>query len=395
MDGRFTDADIFTLKGRTQKSRVPLPAHFGITSNSLLYSMVHKLRRRVHAGMYVFVDWRTRHNLHHAWARARISDGKPKLLFPLLGPGQAKDYARKHPRASIGSELVPPQMGLPCVLRLQLCPDPSIRVQWYRTNRLGVNVAVPEQFEKPKNDQDLDSAETDTKDEGTGTEELKVAGEKENRDYSAVDTGAILHIRSFKRRDEGDYFAVVSNNYGAITTTSVSMLLPEPPCFVTEPQSTSVKLQEEVVLRAVAMGSPPIRYTWYRDGLPFLGGSSQILNFQSFSVRDAGQYFCKAANVGGEACTAMIVMTIEEDSDAEDADGFGGELSLKKIESDQKKKEKKAYGTKEENTRIGKDSNKNKHLNPVWLQEANEEHALQKLLAKRRKEEQEEEGDYM
>lgn len=385
---RFRDADIFTIKGKSQKHRVPMPAHFGMTSNLLLYSMIHKLRKRVDNGTYVFVDWRTRHHLHHAWARARLSYGIPKLILPLLGPGQAVEYAKKHPGQNVGAELTPPQHGMPCVLRVTLRPDPSIRVQWYRTNRLGINVPVPEY--NLLGDGSMGAsyskyADDEAGGEDTGSGEVKEEGEKENREYSAVDSGAIMHIRSFKRRDEGDYHAEISNNYGTVTTNTVSMYLPEPPCFVVEPVSTSVKLQEEVVLRAVAMGSPPIVYTWYRNGLAFLGGSSQILNFQSFAAADAGEYFCKAVNSGGEARTDTIMMIIEEDSDADDDEGYGGELSLKKIQSDQKKKQKATYGDEEENTRVGKDSNKNKHLNPVWRQEADEERALQKLLAKRKK----------
>ena len=130
------------------------------------------VRRRVDADVYVFVDWRTRHALHFAWARARISGGKPKLLYPLLGPGQATNYARSHglSLAEVGTELASPQYNMPCVLRLNLKPDPSIRVQWYRTNRHGIGVPVPEHIGK------TDRA-------AVAGRVVKREGEQENKEY--------------------------------------------------------------------------------------------------------------------------------------------------------------------------------------------------------------------
>jgi hypothetical protein len=174
--------------------------------------------------VHVFVDWRTRHALHSAWARGRVAGGRPKLLFPLLGPGQAAAYARRKNRGGGGGggghtreelarvELVAPQMGMPCVLRLHLRPDPSIRVQWFRTNRHGIAVPVPEQLAPalalalaPGAVSAAAAPAAAAAPFGGGLlAEREMGGGGENREYSAVETGAILHIRSFKRRDEGE-----------------------------------------------------------------------------------------------------------------------------------------------------------------------------------------------
>jgi hypothetical protein len=75
---------------------------------------------------------------------------------------------------------------------------------------------------------------------------------------------ASLEWNDFRRQNEGEYTVVTSNNFGAIAADPISFVLPEPPTFMDMPPPIMEgALYDEMVLRAVALGTPPIDYTWY------------------------------------------------------------------------------------------------------------------------------------
>ncbi len=88
------------------------------------------------------------------------------------------------------------------------------------------------------------------------------------------------------------------------------------PSFESIPDARALNGGETLTLSAPALGSPPLRYRWHRDGFPVLdgigtgGASSPTLTVQQISPDKAGVYTCTVTGPGGTITTPPIVVAV-------------------------------------------------------------------------------------
>ncbi len=103
--------------------------------------------------------------------------------------------------------------------------------------------------------------------------------------------------------DFGDYFVVVSNGFGAVTSTA-TRLQPgaSPPVVVRNTTSIPIAFPgDDVLLRSTVSGSATLRLQWYRDRVAIPGQNQSTLLLPSVQTSDSAWYELVAQNPLGEA----------------------------------------------------------------------------------------------
>ena len=127
-------------------------------------------------------------------------------------------------------------------------------------------------------------------------------------------TEALLIIPSVTPADAGSYFIVATNAFGAVTSAPVSLTVEAPvsPQFVLQPQSDHVYAGQYVGLQVAAVGTPPLNYQWFHDGVAVPGATSASLVLPNFSTNDAGTYLVKVSNETESATSLAATLTLAD-----------------------------------------------------------------------------------
>lgn len=85
------------------------------------------------------------------------------------------------------------------------------------------------------------------------------------------------------------------------THTTVTVINPEVPVIVDEPEDREVGLFMGVNLTCEATGQPLPTYSWFRDGVFLVNTSDSVLFIHEARPEDRGLYTCIATNVQGSS----------------------------------------------------------------------------------------------
>ena len=126
----------------------------------------------------------------------------------------------------------------------------------------------------------------------------------------AVIPGAIHPALDLPQVVAGAYRARVSNTYGTTSSRTATVTVPTPPAITTDPAARSVSANGSTTFTAVATGSAPLAYQWFRDGAILAGATSASLTRASLTTADAGSYALRVTNAAGEAWTSGAALTV-------------------------------------------------------------------------------------
>jgi alpha-tubulin suppressor-like RCC1 family protein/outer membrane protein assembly factor BamB len=137
-------------------------------------------------------------------------------------------------------------------------------------------------------------------------------------------TNVVVQIENAQRDNVGPYFAVVTNAFGAatstvgylvVTNTNGDVLTPtNPPGIVTQPESRTVQFGSNVSFSVVVTGAPPLAYQWFfnSNAIPALSNSTATnatLVLTNVSSSNAGPYFVVVTNSFGSVTSAVATLT--------------------------------------------------------------------------------------
>ena len=118
-------------------------------------------------------------------------------------------------------------------------------------------------------------------------------------EYSAVQPG-----------HAGDYFAVVSNAFGAATSDVATVMVLDPqPVITLHPTNRSAWAGESVTIEVQATGRPPLNYQWFFNSAP-LTNAGPTLNWPAVQTEDAGGYFTVVANTSGAVTSDVATVSV-------------------------------------------------------------------------------------
>jgi len=109
-----------------------------------------------------------------------------------------------------------------------------------------------------------------------------------------------LNISNVQPGDAGRYYAVVSNSYGAITSSVAALsVMIIPPSITLNPLGRSVPPGLPTSFTAAASGSPPVQYQWQLNGVDIPNATSSIYSISAVGTNDLGSYHLVATNFSG------------------------------------------------------------------------------------------------
>jgi hypothetical protein len=82
------------------------------------------------------------------------------------------------------------------------------------------------------------------------------------------------------------------------------------PAFTRHPTNRTVVVGNNFVLSAVAAGSPPIRYQWYKNGNPINAATNATYTVAYAQTSHTGSYSVTASNLGGSVASSNAQVTV-------------------------------------------------------------------------------------
>ena len=114
--------------------------------------------------------------------------------------------------------------------------------------------------------------------------------------------------------DGGSYYAIVSNLFGSVSSSLITLEIYYLPYFITQPISKTVTTGANTSLTAVAAGYPTPTYQWQKDeGFGFLNlpaPSSDSILILNNNVTTGWQYRCVATNAAGSTDSGIATITV-------------------------------------------------------------------------------------
>lgn len=133
-------------------------------------------------------------------------------------------------------------------------------------------------------------------------------------------TNATLVLNPAATNDAStDYYVVVSNQFGAVTSSVVSLTVFGAPLFTSEPinftHTNNILLFSNATptFKVTTFGAQPLYYQWYTNGVPATASATNLANFTLPAVQLGGagptNFFCVASNFLGTATNNAVTVT--------------------------------------------------------------------------------------
>jgi hypothetical protein len=126
-------------------------------------------------------------------------------------------------------------------------------------------------------------------------------------------TNSLLWLTNVQPSLAGMFHAIVWNPVGSVTSSPALLSVdttPRAPQIVLEPASLHQLAGSYVTLRTGAIGSPPMRYQWRRNGTNLIGATNSILSLIPLQAEHAGQYEVFVENDRGSALSLPANVSI-------------------------------------------------------------------------------------
>jgi hypothetical protein len=121
-----------------------------------------------------------------------------------------------------------------------------------------------------------------------------------------VSTESVFYSESADNELAGDYYCILSNTCGIISTDTINinvLMLPE---ITSQPESADICAGNPMLLSVESEGSEPMSYMWYRNGFALTSEVSAELYYEESSIANTGEYFCMIYN----ACATIYSDTV-------------------------------------------------------------------------------------
>ena len=128
-------------------------------------------------------------------------------------------------------------------------------------------------------------------------------------------TSDTLTIPNVQVANAGNYFVVISNFVGTITSSNAVLSVNTnsmPPVFTVQPVPLAVVVDDAGSFTATAVGTDPISYQWMKDGVPIPGANATTFNIANAQLTDAAAYAVVASNAFGSVISDTATLTVGE-----------------------------------------------------------------------------------
>jgi uncharacterized delta-60 repeat protein len=125
----------------------------------------------------------------------------------------------------------------------------------------------------------------------------------------AGSTSDTLVLSQVSKSDEGGYSTVLTNASGSVTS-SVAMLTVIDPRITQQPVGVVRSVGGSATFNATAVGTPPLSYQWYHDGVAVPGATASSLSLNNLTAAEAGMYTVVVSNPDGSTTSNPALLTV-------------------------------------------------------------------------------------
>lgn len=126
----------------------------------------------------------------------------------------------------------------------------------------------------------------------------------------AGQTNYFLSLNNIQTSQQGSYQVVVSNPYGAVTSTVAQVSVLMPPAIVQEPIGTNVAAGKPFSLSVSATGSAPLTYQWTFQSVN-IGSNTPTLVIPNAQSANEGIYQVVVQNVVGAITSSVALVRVD------------------------------------------------------------------------------------
>ena len=102
-----------------------------------------------------------------------------------------------------------------------------------------------------------------------------------------------LILNNVSTANAGNYQVIITNAYGSVTSSIVSLTIIGAPQITNQPQSLIVTNGNPAIFKVGASGLPLLVYQWYfNTNTAVSGGTNAALIFANTITNETGAYFC-------------------------------------------------------------------------------------------------------
>jgi hypothetical protein len=124
-------------------------------------------------------------------------------------------------------------------------------------------------------------------------------------------TNSSLSLTNVQSANAGNYDVVITNVYGAVTSTVATLtVLSAPPTISLQPTSRVASVGQNISLTVVAKGTEPMTCQWQFNGTDLQGATNFSLSLPNVNSSVAGSYRAAISNSIGYAFSTNVTLTV-------------------------------------------------------------------------------------
>ncbi|MGC3956415.1 MAG: immunoglobulin domain-containing protein [Verrucomicrobiota bacterium] len=123
-------------------------------------------------------------------------------------------------------------------------------------------------------------------------------------------TNYFLAMNGIQPSQDADYRVVVSNPFGAVTSSVAHVTVIVPPAITASPASTNVAAGQSFTLTVAASGTAPLSYRWMLEGVTIAGATTTNLTITNAQLANEGIYRVIVTNIAGAATSSVALLRI-------------------------------------------------------------------------------------
>jgi hypothetical protein len=133
-----------------------------------------------------------------------------------------------------------------------------------------------------------------------------------NNQSLAEGTNKLLVLTSLNTNQAGDYKVVITNNFGAVTSSIANLAIDAPALatILSQPFGDTVPVGGYFNLSVVATGVPPLTYRWYLYDQAIDGATNHNLMLTNVQMADAGSYSVVVQNQSSSVSSLPAVLIV-------------------------------------------------------------------------------------
>ncbi len=123
-------------------------------------------------------------------------------------------------------------------------------------------------------------------------------------------TNNLYTIGSAITASAGNYYCIVTNSCGSVTSNQIPLTVNSAPSVSSQPSSLTRCETQSAIFTIVTTGTSPITYQWYKGGIGITSATSNSYLISPVSSSDASSYYCVATNSCGSATSTSVTLTV-------------------------------------------------------------------------------------